>query len=47
MSDHSPKPRDRPGYILVGFTMRFWHWRAKRWIYAKPGHPFPIWKKAS
>ena len=39
--------KDRPGYELIGFTMRFWHKRAKRFVYAKPGHPFPIWRKVA
>lgn len=36
---------DRPGYELVGFTRSFWHKRAGRRIYAKPGKAFPIWRK--
>ena len=36
---------ERPGYELVGFCKRFWHHRAKRYIYAKPGTSFPIWRK--
>lgn len=38
---------DRPGYRIVGYTMRFWHKWAKRYIYARPGHPFPIWRKVA
>lgn len=38
--------RSRPGYVLVGWTKRFWHKAAKRYIVAAPGKAFPIWRKA-
>lgn len=34
----------RPGYVLVGFTTRFWHKGAKRYIYSTNGKPFPIYR---
>lgn len=37
--------RERPGYFIAGFCMGFYHKRARRYIVAPPGHPFPIWRK--
>lgn len=27
---------------IIGWTKRFWHKRAKKMIFAPPGHAFPI-----